>query len=220
MRIATFALAGLILAAACTSGSTETRTFDLKRLNANDAERLVSLYVPGDTNNIRVTYDPSAITVSAPPAALKAVEEILNRYDRAPTSNNVVLHFQIIAADDFTTTDTAIAAVESSLRQVFRYRGYRLVADAVLRGTPHSDVSQMIIGSDRVPYNLRSEVGRIAAEDSAKSVQLAISLAPYNQAPALRSSVNVPDGQTVIVGSARLGRDQPAIILVVRPTIE
>ena len=218
MRRTLHALTLVLLAAACTErGDTVTRTIELAHMDAEQAIMLVEPYVDGGATMIRRTDSPNALTITASEERLDQVTELLQRFDvPAP---GVKLHFQIIEADGFTTTDSAIAAVESSLRELFRFRGYRLAAEALLSGSAHSHAEQHLIGPAETPMTIAVGIGRITAVEGRSALELQISLSMPGMS-ILQTTVTVPDGQTVVLGSARPFRELGAIILVVRPEIE
>src|SRR5687767_6596402 len=103
---------------AAASNEEETRTITLAHLKPEQAQLLIEPYL-GEAR-IRATEKPVAVTITASGAKLDQIEELLRRYD--VPSPAVRLRFQIIEADGFTTNDSAIAEVETALRELFRFR--------------------------------------------------------------------------------------------------
>ena len=143
--------------------------------------------------------------------------EILTRYDvPAP---QVTLKFQVIEADGFTQSDSSIAAVEAVLRNLFRFKGYRLAAEAYVAAKANRGAQQTVVGADGVQYSIDVSVGDVVRRGGKASVELETKLfAGGNQA--LGTSVNVPDSQTVVLGTARPDAKRAALILVVTPEIK
>jgi type II secretory pathway component GspD/PulD (secretin) len=194
----------LTLLASCDNSGTETRTFALKQIAPKEALGLVEGYVPGGTANIRATEMPRALTVTAPRSRLDQITQVLATYDKA--APNAQLTFQIIEADGFTQKDPAIADVEAAVREVFKFTGYRLLAEGMVIAHPPGAFRQ-VIGKDYVIE------GGIEAEGT-DAVRLQLEL--YKMFPILKTSVVVPYGETVVVGSSPAGPGTNAIILVVR----
>ena len=149
-------------------------------------------------------------------AELEKARDVLARYDVA--SPQVALKFQIIEADGFNASDSAIAPVESVLRNLFRFKGYRMSAEAYLQAKSNTEAQQAIAGLDGVQYSIIVRVGDVLRREGKASAGLEVALmADHDQV--LGTSVNVPDGQTVVLGTARPDPKRAALILVVTPVI-
>lgn len=221
---------------------TETRTIRLSYMSPDQALELIEPYV-GSLENIRRTTSPAALTITAPAARIDQIEELLDRFDvPAP---GVQLRFQLIEADGFTQADSSIADVEAALRELFRFRGYRLIAEAFAAGSSRTSTSHALIGPRNTPLQLAVDIGQVmmgrSSQDSAASaaatargpgnpndvsatavqrtVELRVSLLAGGEL-VLQSAVTVPHGQTVVLGTARPFADMGALILVVRPEIQ
>lgn len=218
MKLKSIGLVAIIVTAACSSSAEDTRTFDLVHLSGDRAAALIRPHV-GDTAHImyRASEEPRALTVQASPERLERIEEILRRYDvPAP---DVQLRFQLIEADGFTETDPAIAEVEAALRELFRFRGYRLVTEAMVRSSQHSSSSLTLQGFDDSPLFLSVDVERITSANGSATADLQVGLGS-RALQILRTRVVVPGGQTVVLGTARPFSDRGALILVVTPEIQ
>jgi hypothetical protein len=157
------------------------------------------------------------VYIRASKAELEKAREVLARYDVAPPQ--VALKFQIIEADGFSASDSAIAPVESVLRNLFRFKGYRLAAEAYLRARSNTEAQQTIAGADGAQYSIVVRVGDVLRREGKASAELETRLmAGHDQV--LGTSVNVPDGQTVVLGTARPEPKRAALILVVTPEIK
>ena len=138
------------------------------------------------------------------------------------TPESVLLRFQIIHADGFTETDPAIADVSEVLRELFRFRGYRLAAESVVRVTAGADFRQTTADGDGVEYVIEGNAN-MRGDNRSNSVRLGVNLLRSVPGPdgrttqLIQTSLTVPVGQTVVVGSARTSPDVPTVILVVRP---
>ena len=158
-----------------------------------------------------------AVYIRGSKQELEKAREVLTRYDvPAP---QVALKFQIIEADGFSVSDSAIAQVESVLRSLFRFKGYHLAAEAYLRTKANTEAQQTIAGADGVQYSILVSVGDVLRREGKASAELETRLmADHDQV--LGTSVNVPDGQTVVLGTARPEPKRAALILVVTPEIK
>lgn len=214
----TGAMLGIATLAACDGGGTDTRTFALEHMSPQSAQSLVLPYVPAGSASVRVSISPPALTVAASADRLDQIEEMLQRLDVA--APDVRLRFQLIEADGFTDVDPAIADVEAVLRDLFRFGGYRLAAEALVATTPGSKSLQRLLGVGSMPLTLEVYVDRISgAAAGGFSVDVSVLLrGPDGEI--LSTRVIVPAGQTVVLGTARPFEDRGALILVVRPEIQ
>jgi hypothetical protein len=202
---------------AAASNEEETRTITLAHLKPEQAQLLLEPYL-GDGGRIRATEKPVAVTITASGARLDQIEELLRRYD--VPSPNVRLRFQIIEADGFTTNDSAIAEVEAALRELFRFRGYRLVAEALATGSSMGTTSHRMVAPGDRGFQLEVFVGQVTASQDRKAAELRVTLRADAIGEVLQSGVTVPHGQTVVLGTARPFPNMGALILVVRPEIQ
>ena len=204
------------------------RTFKLVHLAPGDAAKLVAPYVHPmygagvfEAGNIR------AITVRETPSMLTRIESLLKEHDRSPAT--VVLRFQLIAAESTQSRDPAIAAVESQLRTLFRFPGYRLLSEATAMAGMYSEFNLLIPAGDE-RLELKGSVLSVSPAAPDPNVYLRVSLerpVPVVEAGTgkvmagglLGTGLTVPLGQTVVLGSTTPGGRIQALILVVRPEI-
>ena len=211
----------IVVFAAC-SDDTDTRTFSLEHLEPGTAMQMIEPYVPRGLSNISVTHrdsgaTTSTITVTAPPVRLEQISDLLDQYDR---ELDVQLRFQIIEADGFTGTDPAIADVQQALGELFRFRGYRLSAEALVQARARGFVQQRTVGADGTAYLINATVDRVMVGDSGTAAALSVELVSEEGGTLLQTSLTVPSGQTVVVGSARARTGANTVILVVRPLVQ
>lgn len=236
MRVRTVAvLVAAILLAAC-GDRLETRTFPLKHVTAASIRPLIAPYVntPGSTIGEGTAAFPS-IAVRERPDVLDAIAAMVAQHDKPQPT--VTLHFKLIEADGFTTSDPAIADVEKALRKLFRFSGYRLLADAVMSNvTPmitvpakrenwaDYQVQQKVRVGER-EYIIFTDVRTIKrGDDGAAAAELAVLLFDEgtDKIPGeelIATSIRVPDGQTVVLGNAMGKSTDHTIILTVQPEI-
>lgn len=140
------------------------------------------------------------------------------------------LRFQLIAAQDQAARDPRIASLDSTLRDLFRFQGYRLLAQTVVSVSEWNSFSQTFIAEgDRLL--LKGRVTTVSADGEAGRVALDVALSrPHVSAIAaaqgvdagdqiLSTGLSIPLGQTVVLGSGVSGESIQALILVVTPEI-
>lgn len=143
--------------------------------------------------------------------------------DRGSGIENVRLVFQLVEADGFRDEDPAIADVVTQLREVFRFQGYRLASTGLLNSHPDGEGQTRLTGGERGGYLVDVALEPVFERDSqggpvpSDRVRIAVELFHEQEGPAMRATVSVRDGQTMVLGSTRT-RDGTAIILVMRTT--
>ncbi|HEX9754643.1 MAG TPA: hypothetical protein VGA42_03000 [Gemmatimonadales bacterium] len=210
----------LVLAlSACARGpSLETRTFELKYLDRERVEALVVPYVYVDRDKAPggLRMAGNILTVRETPDNLEQIARVLAEYDRVRPP--VQLRFQIIHADGAGAPDPAIADVETALRSLFRFRGYRLVADAVVGGLEGSHVEQTVSGEGG-PYLIQADIEELRGSGDSTTVRLRVAFRAFTTGGALETTVRVRAGQTVVLGNAGAPSNRGTVILTVRPEL-
>ena len=221
----------------CEPDSLEVRTFTLERLESQDAYSLVEPYVYFDREGRPGTMNMSdgLITVRELPENLDRIAVVLMEHDRARAS--VRLHFQLIQANGFDDRDESIQAVETELRKLLRYDGYRLVGEAVLQLREGGGGGQALQGMlegvspQDSQFGLEAAIGMVSTDDvwglekgeeviyQASTVELFVELGHFDT-NILRTDVNAADGQSLVLGTTSPLFGGVALILVVTPTIE
>jgi hypothetical protein len=221
MRFVTsLALVALALVGCDRSPRLETRTFPLKHIEARTAEGLIHPYVFSDREGSpgMMSVTENTVTVRETPDNLERIARALAEFD--VPSPWVRLHFQLIEADGGGAADTRIADLETELRKLFRYAGYRLAAEAVVTGTARSDIEQSIGGDVRKGegYVLSVNIGEVRVIGESGYVALNVHLqSPYGGG--LGTRINARTGQTLVIGNARLREGSGTMILAVRPEL-
>ena len=130
---------------------------------------------------------------------------------------NVRLTFHLIEADGFQGDDPEIRPIVTELRKLFRFQGYRLVSKSVLHAVadPPSAVSQQVTDDLGRPFIIRARVAR-----DGEHLRLAVDLSYAGRGTLIDASVNLQNGKTVVLGSARPDKESGALILAVTPTID
>ena len=194
-----------------------TRTFELQYLDPGEAIQMVSPYVYAEREGAPglVTGFTGGITVRETPEALDRIAEVLEQYDRAKPG--VRLRFQIIEADGFTERDARIADVQSALEELFRFEGYRLLTETPLALMEGASSSQILAVDDR-QFQIEAHLEQVRGTGARGSVELVVGLAEFGDGygPSINTTMAVPVGQTVVLGSAK-ARDKATLILTVLP---
>ncbi len=199
----------------------ETRTFELMYLDDDVASELVAPYVyfDRDGGSGAMTVTQGKLTVRETADNLARIGRVLTEFDTPKPG--VRLTFQLIEADGFESTDPEIIEVESALRDVFRFDGYRLVGEALVNGIAGSWLQQDVPSADGVVFRIHTGISNIRVDSEGGSVELQVELQAWSET-LLATSLRVRSGQTAVLGSAalRTGEDQDrTVILAVRPEL-
>ncbi len=213
----------LVLAtAACSGPQLETQTFELQYLDANTAASLIEPYIYYDRESapgmVSTAGDRAShlITVRETSDNLEKIARVLSKYDQpAPM---VQLHFQVIEANGTTITDPAIEDVESALRQLFRFQGYRLLAEAVLAGVAGSSMRQNLGGEGR-GFGIVTDILDVRGSADSGTVRFNVGLWEEALGTVFETTANVRMGQTMVLGSTRPVPGMETLILAVRPEV-
>jgi hypothetical protein len=191
----------------------ETQTFALKYLSPEEAGQLVDPYVFHDRVGTPGTMSGTqgALTVRETHDNLERIARVLSQFDRPRPL--VRLTFHLIQADGAATSDPAIADVETTLRKLFRFRGYRLVEEGVFSATEGSTVTQQLGGAG---YLIAAEIRRVAGTGDSAVVELQMHLS--GRGVQFGTQVGVPAGKTAVLGN--VGEDpRGTLILTVKPEV-
>jgi hypothetical protein len=215
-------LLAAVLTACDQSSSLETRTFDLQHLDPAVAHEIVAPYVfvdrPEEPGSVSIGHGSRTLTVRERPDNLDRIARVLEERDRMLPG--VALHFQVIdAVVEEAAPDPALVEVEAALREVFRFRGYRRVAEAVVRASDGSEFQQIVAGPAA-----HAIIGRLwgvhRREDGQLSARLSVTFYSDRNTQALQTTVNLVDGRTLVLGTAGGRGEESALILAVRPIFE
>lgn len=208
-----------ILASACDRAPRlDTRTFELRHRNGEDVAPILSPYVFGDRPGApgQMSHRGNVLTVRETPDNLGKIERVLALYDR-PTPS-VRLNFRIIRADGAAARDPAIADVEAALRNLFRFTGYSLLAEAVVGGMERSETMQSVSGTGG-PYHLFASIHDVQGSTDSGTVAVFVRLGLPGGGAVIETTVNLRAGQTAILGNAQLAGPRGTLILTVKPEL-
>jgi hypothetical protein len=210
--------AALVFFYACGGGpDLDTRTFELQYLEPGEAVEMVTPYVYADREESPgvVRAFSGGLTVRETADNLDRIARVLAEYDRAKPG--VRLIFQIIEADGPGEPDPRISDVEAALRELFRFEGYRLVAETNMAAMEGTGSSQQLHDGMRELF-IEANVHEIRGTSDRASVVMSVELVLQEIGNAISTSMAVPVGQTVVLGSTK-PIDQPTLILTVRPEL-
>ena len=206
------------------------KTIPLRSLEPRDAASLIAPYIVSEKGGVFDAGRASAITVRETGERIQMIEAVLRERDRVVAPVTLTLRFQLIAADSVPASDPAIEPVASSLRELFKFRGYRLLSEGVTTTSAHHGYTVTLSDGDgRV--TLTGMVEDVEADGRSGSVNLKVTLTKNTyqvvdgkpsgrEETLLGTGVTIPLGQTVVLGSAAAaGGRRQALILVVRPEV-
>jgi len=216
-------VAMLLLVAACDRGERgmEIKTYELHRLSTDEAFALLTPYI---REGGRLSGKGKLITIREKPDRLTVIEDLLRKYDGNENAVDLMLHVQVVEADGFTQRDSAIADIEPTLRQTFRYRGYRLAGEAFIQAREGSNFTRTIgrgyvVGQNESKgYALSGRVDRVSTSQNEQRVPIEIQLRGPNQGGFVEVTGTVTGtiGKPTVIGQST---GNGAIILVIRPSI-
>ncbi len=211
------AVTGVLLAGCGGQPELEARTFELQYLNPGETVEMVRPYVYTDRPAAPgvVSSFSGGITVRETADNLDKIARVLEEYDRAKPG--VRLWFQIIAADGPAEPDERIRGVESALRELFRFEGYRLLAETQMAAMEGTGSTQSLV-EDGQQFMIEGHIREVRAKGGGGSVVVNVSLVGTEMGRAIQTSMAVPVGQTVVLGSAK-PIEGPTLILTVRPEL-
>lgn len=208
------------------------RTYSLKSMSASDAAKLVAPYVRSPRGGVFDVGTTRAITVRESLRVLATVDSLLAVHDRAAVV--VRLTFQLIATSDSATRDPAIAPVENALRGIFRFSGYRLLAQSTSMVRENGDF-QSTVSTDGRRYLIAGNLSRVPVTADG-AIRLDVSLDDVTARPAdvaaaqvramlgggrvLSTDLTAPLGQTIVLGSGAPEDGGRVLILVVRADLQ
>ncbi len=196
--------------------SLETRTFRLQYLRPDEAAKIVEPYVyagrkdaPGSISTFR-----DGLTIRETPENVARIDSVLSRYDRPVP--NLRLRFQLIEADGAGKPDPRIASLDSLLRGLFRYQGYRLLDQAEVTAASGGMSSAKLLVDGR-SISLNVWLDRVRRVGGGGEADLRVDLESHAFGQILATSLTVPIGKTVVLGSGRPDPERGAFIVAVKP---
>ena len=232
-----------VMAALCIAASAgaqqariETKTIELKHLKPAEAVKLLRPYIiNGGGGVFDVSETIPVITIRDVAENVEKMERVLAKYDRSPATVRFV--FQLIEADTgprlisaSNTKDRVPVDLDSTLRSVLRFPSYRLLAQGIATTGELAEASQQMgEAGDGMVYKLLTRVGQIRTAGSDGTVNIdvqlwreGLSLSANQAAPRdwiISTRLDVPLGNTVVLGTAATRIGGVALILTVKPEL-
>jgi len=203
----------------------EVRQYTLRTIDTREAVSLLMPFVPFGNGGGVWASGESVISVVGVKRTLAVADSVLQSYDHAPAT--LVLQFMLIAASDSAVNDPRIGEVDRELRRLLRFNGYRRLVEATSvvseRNRFTSTMSTADLGEFTVSGTVKSvsdgRVGvAIGLHGGTTGVMMGVSVSP-NVRELLSTSLTVPLGQTVVLGTAAGEKGVAALILTVRPEL-
>jgi hypothetical protein len=202
-----------------------TRTIPLRYLQAVDAARLASPYVRSPQGGVFEASAVRAVTITETAPVIARIDSLIRENDHSPAV--LAFRFQLIGADDTPALDASIEPLASTLRGLFRYKGYHLLGEgSTTAGEGEMFSLTVAAGEDR--FALGGEVAAVQG-GSTGSTRIRVRLSrmsggtfqgkPIESEMLMSTGLTVPLGQTVVLGSAAPGGANKALILAVRPEV-
>jgi type II secretory pathway component GspD/PulD (secretin) len=207
------------------------KTITLHHLASATAVKLLAPYSATPGGGVFEVPNVMAVTIREVPRIYNEMLGVLEKYDRDPAT--VVLNFQLVSAEQTNSRDPAVAGIDSLLRGVLKFSGYRLLGTAMAT-TGEAHMVTQTIAADNETLSLTVEVRDVRVEGNDASVNLYVSLerpaipaqstgtasvAGRAAVRLLSTGVTVPMGQTVLLGTSASDNGQRALILTVRPQL-
>jgi hypothetical protein len=200
------------------------KTFPLHSLRPDDAAKLIAPYVQSAQGGVFDAGAIRAITVRETPPVLARIDSLLREHDRP--REVLVLRFQLIAALDTAPprADPSIATIDSVLRRLFRFGGYRLLAEGTTTAEERNEFSLTMVANER-QFSLAGFVEAVETTAGRSTAGLTITLSDNgwlqggsHPTRLFSTGLTMPLGQTLVLGSAAAASDKsPTLILAPAP---
>ena len=198
-----------------------------------DVGRLANLFRAFGAT-VQPDSDLKALSVRAPKEVLAAIEESLQRLDVAqPPAKNIEIDAYLLTASQQGLTGNIppdLDPVVKQLKTIFNYHNFRLLGTLALRGRDGSGGSTNgvlpAISADSISmhpsvymFNMRSAT--VVSDSKERSVRideldlrLNFTLKDGNSNALIHTSIDIHEGQKVVVGKANIDSADNALILV------
>lgn len=206
-RFALFTLLVVALVACDKQKGMETRTYELQRLSTDDALALLTPYI---RDGGRLSAKGKLVNVTEKPDRLKLIEGVLKQYDGLGEAVDIALDVQVIQADGYESADSSIADIEGTLRQMFKYRGYKLLGSTHIQTREGEDFYQ-----STPAFSIRGDLQRVRPNNNEKRVPISVFL--QVDKTVMESTVTATLGKPIVVGQSTNAGG--ATILVIRPSL-
>jgi hypothetical protein len=199
----------------------ETRIFPVRYVDLQQLTNALSMF----RAKMQSSQELHVISVRAPKEIMPAIEDAIKRLDVPQPRKEAELTIYVVVGSDQPEPPSAIPSslntVINQLRGVLAYKGYKLLDTLLARGTTNqfggaTSLSGSLVLSETVKpsYNFRT---RFQIENDGKSASLRLnemqfSLQGSGMSAGVSATVEIPQGQQVVVGKATLA--DKALILI------
>lgn len=220
-------------AAADKNTSWPVKVFQVKHVDVAQLNRIFRPF------NVPISYDPDlkVLSVSAPKDILAAIEETIRRLDvPPPAAKNLEVNAYLVQASPQGPTSNMPAELEPVIKQLktlFSYQAFRLMGALTLRGRDgqREEVNGNLpaLNSDlphAIPYGFNINSASISSDGKDRIIRID-HLVLHLRVPVkeggehwsyqdahIQTSIDVREGQKVVVGKANIDNADNALILV------
>lgn len=203
----------------------EVRQYTLQVLTGSEATSLLAPYVPFEDGGGVWRSGGSVISVIGTKRTLAVADSVLKSYDHPPAT--IVLRFMLIAATDSAVKDSRIGEVDGELRRLLKFNGYRRVGEATSVVSETQGFTSTMSTTDLFDFTVDGSVknvrdGRLSIAIQLRSGTTGLIMGVPTSPTArqlLSTTLTVPMGQTVVLGTAAADHGFAALILTVRPEL-
>jgi len=239
MKIAKWMIASLVVLLPLMAQREKEKTEDANwpvrmfQVKYADVGRLANLFRAFGAT-VQPDSDLRALSVRAPKEVLAAIEESLQRLDvPQPAAKNIDLNAYLLTASQQGTMENIppeLDPVVKQLKTIFNYHNFRLLGTLALRGRDGSGgstngvlpaVSTDSISMHPTTYMFSMRSAAIVSDSKERSVRidqlelrLNFSLKEGNENAQIHTSIDIHEGQKVVVGKANIDNADNALILV------
>lgn len=203
----------------------EVRQYTVQTISTREAVSLLAPFVPFGEGGGVWASGSSVISVIGVKRTLAVADSVLKVYDHAPAT--LVLRFMLIAATDSAVQDPRIGEVDDELRRLLKFSGYRRLAEATSVVSEQQGFTSTASTTDFGEFTIAGTLKSVSAGRVGITIELrggttgmmgGVPISP-NVRQLLSTSLTVPLGQTVVLGTAAGDKAVQALILTVRPEL-
>jgi len=235
-----FALAGLVRAQQPDSEKITSKIIPVHYVNVNHLANLVS--IPG--LSVKSDSQMSVLVVTGPEHGVDAIEEMVKKLDVPPPAevvSTIELTGYLVSGSTQARGDEITADLSSTVKQLralFPYKSYRVIDAFVLRGSATTSQRSSLANTSGILLGTNSEyrfsyTGATVLPGTPRSLRinnldLEISTPtgarnekgnPITRNVGIRTDVDIPEGQKVVVGKSNFTGADDALVLVLSAKI-
>ncbi len=207
----------------------QQRVFMLKYADARNVAGVLDVFGYG----IKADRELHVVAVSAPAAAMAAIEDAVKRLDvPAAAPKDVDLIVYMIAASEQASADGSLPSelqpVADEVKKIFSYKSFRLLDSILLRTQPGNRASADGViqtgGESKTSYSFNVQPSTVTEDPQGRLIRLdnlsLILHLPGDRQAAIRTEITVREGQRAVVGKSNMGLGQSLILVVTAKVTE